>query len=788
MWNEVGHFLLLAALPIAVFQTILPFIGAQRGDVSVMRSGHWAALAQFACLLGAFAILMYAFAVSDFSVRLVAENSHSAKPFAYKLSGTWGNHEGSMLLWVLILALFGALFTLFSKTLTSALKAYSLSVQGLVSVGFLTFVVFTSNPFERLFPVPPDGLDLNPLLQDPGLVFHPPFLYLGYVGLSMSFSLALAGLIAGKVDADWARALRPWTLVAWCNLTLGIALGSYWAYYELGWGGWWFWDPVENASLMPWLVGTALLHCVIVVEKREALKSWTILLAILAFGFSLLGTFIVRSGVITSVHAFANDPMRGTYILLLMLFFLGLGFGLYSWRAGLLTPKGYFTPISREGALILNNLLLSVSALVVLVGTLYPLMVEVLAGAKLSVGPPFFNLTVGWLMAILLIMLPIGAILSWKKSDFRIIMLRLRFAMGAAMAVMLLVWLLQTDSRAWVAPFGIGLAVWSVGGIVVDLAHRIRLGKVPVANSLSRLVRVPRSEWAKLVAHFGLAVSAFGIAAISAWQVEDIRIVAPSQSFEVSGYELEFEGVARTRGVNYRSDSGTIILSKDGEILEYLLPEKRFYPVQSTTTTEAAIYSGFTGDVYVVLGEPRENGQWVVRTYIKPFANWIWWGAIIMALGGAISLFRRSYVKPATMTATACLLCVLLHAPVDATAQTTIDLGVTQPALTPPQEERARALFKELRCLVCRNQSIDESDAQLAQDLRLLVREQISVGQTDNQIRAFMVARYGDFVLLKPPVQANTLVLWLIAPIGLLIGGGIAFKYFRKGLDKKTYD
>jgi cytochrome c-type biogenesis protein CcmF len=743
----------------------------------MMRTATWSALAQFICLTISFGLLVYSFAVSDFSVRLIAEHSHSAKPLLYKLSGTWGNHEGSLLLWALILSLFGALFAFFSKMASLPLKTLSLSMQGLVSVGFLLFLIFTSNPFERLFPVPPDGQDLNPLLQDPGLAFHPPFLYLGYVGLSMTFSFAIAGLIAGKVDADWARALRPWTLVAWSTLTVGIALGSYWAYYELGWGGWWFWDPVENASLMPWLVATALLHCVIVVEKREALKSWTILLAILAFGFSLLGTFIVRSGIITSVHAFANDPERGVFILLILLVFLGLGFGLYVWRSNLLTPKGYFLPISREGALIYNNLILSISALVVLVGTLYPLFLDILTGAKISVGPPFFNISIGWLMVLLLLALPIGAMLPWKKGDISPVLKRLRIAIVLSLAVMLVIWVTQTNSHAWFAPIGLGLAVWAILGIIADISLRIRLGSVPLTNSLGRLLKLPRAEWAKLVAHFGIAVTAIGITAVSAWQVEDIRVVPPQSSFTLSGYTLKFDGVERQHGVNYRTDKGTVEVFKAGQPLATLYPEKRFYPVQNTTTTEAAIMSGFFGDVYIVLGEPRQNGHWVLRTYIKPFANWIWGGALLMAVGGIISIFRKSsgYVKHVTHVILLAL--CLAQVPLMAHAQ----LNQTDPVeLNQSEEKRANNLYKELRCLVCRNQSIAESDAQLAVDLRTLVSEKISQGKTDDDIRTFLVARYGDYILLNPPMQKNTLILWLIAPISLLIGVFVASRVFQQ--------
>jgi cytochrome c-type biogenesis protein CcmF len=594
-----------------------------------------AALAQFLLVGFAFLALTQAFVRSDFSLAVVLHNSHSLKPLIYKISGVWGNHEGSLLLWVLILTLFGAACAAFGQGLPATLKARVLAVQSAVGAAFLAFLLFTSNPFERIANPPLDGQDLNPLLQDPGLAFHPPFLYLGYVGLSMAYSFAVAALIEGRVDAAWGRWVRPWTLAAWLFLTVGIALGSWWAYYELGWGGFWFWDPVENASFMPWLIAAALLHSAIVVEKREALKAWTVLLAILAFGFSLTGTFIVRSGVLTSVHAFASDPARGVFILAILAVFIGGALVLFAVRAGAMQASGLFALVSREAALVANNILLAVAAFVVFVGTLWPLVAELALGRKLSVGPPFFDAAFTPFMVALAVILPLGAILPWKRARLRQGLARLTGALALALAGAALVWAVQTG-RSPLAPVGAGLALWLVAGAARDLW--LRAGGVA-----GRLRRLPRADWGRAVAHGGFGVAIFGIAALTAWDVEDIRVAQVGESFEVSGYEITLAAVERVQGPNWQADRGEMRVARDGRQIAVLYPEKRFYPVAGMPTTEAAIRSTALGDLYLVLGDRQADGGWAVRTYIKPFAGWIWGGAILMAAGGLLSLSDRRY-------------------------------------------------------------------------------------------------------------------------------------------------
>ena len=640
MIAELGHFTLILALAIALVQGTLPLVGAQKGWTSWMALAPAAATLQFICIAISFAALTHAFVTSDFSLKLVYENSHTAKPMLYKVSGVWGNHEGSMLLWVLILALFGGAAAWFGGALPDRLRARVLAVQGLIGVAFLAFIIFTSNPFLRLAEPPFNGQDLNPLLQDPGLAFHPPFLYLGYVGLSMAFSFAVAALIEGRVDAAWARWVRPWTLAAWMFLTVGIALGSWWAYYELGWGGFWFWDPVENASFMPWLFAAALLHSAIVVEKREALKSWTILLAILAFGFSLIGTFIVRSGIITSVHAFATDPTRGVFILLILGVFIGGALTLFAARGGAMEAKGVFAVVSRESALVLNNILLAVGAFVVFIGTVWPLVAEMAFGRKLSVGAPFFEAAFTPFMVALAVVLPLGAMLPWKRARLGRLVAPLLPAFGLAVAVTLLVWTLQT-SRTILGPVGFLLGTWLVAGSMVDLASRT--GRGALGQRLGRLTRLPRADWGKFAAHSGLGIIMAGISGLMAWQVEDIRTVQIGETFEVAGYEVTLTEVSRAQGPNYLSTVGHVNLHRDGKLVASLDPEKRVYPVQSMPTTEAAIANGFWRDLYVVIGDPQAGGGWAIRTFIKPFANWIWAGALIMALGGLLSLSDRRY-------------------------------------------------------------------------------------------------------------------------------------------------
>ena len=636
---ELGHFTLLLALLVAVLQMVLPLVGAQRGWVSWMAIGTPAAFAQAVLLTFSFCALTYAFVTSDFSVRLVALNSHTLKPMLYKVTGVWGNHEGSMLLWCLILALFGALVALFGGNLPDKLKARVLAVQASIGVAFLGFLIFTSNPFLRLVSPPMNGQDLNPLLQDPGLAFHPPFLYVGYVGLSMSFSFAVAALIEGRVDAAWGRWVRPWTLLAWLNLTIGIALGSWWAYYELGWGGFWFWDPVENASFMPWLISAALLHSAIVVEKREALKSWTILLAILAFGFSLIGAFIVRSGVLTSVHAFANDPERGVYLLGITGVFMGGALSLYAARASEMQAKGVFSTVSRESALVLNNVLLAVSTFVVFIGTIWPLIAEMAFDRKVSVGPPFFDAAFTPFMVLLALLLPIGSILPWKRANLERSLKPLRLALLVAFGLFAIVWTVQTG-RTLLAPMGALLASWLVVGAAADLW--LRTGRGGVGEKLGRAWRLPRADWGRVVAHMGFGVTIFGIAALLAWEIEDVRTARIGETFQVGAYEVTLLDVREVEGPNYLSTMADIQMTR-GNTSAVLSPESRFYPVAGMPTTEAAISNGVLRDLYVVIGDEQADGSWAVRVFIKPFANWIWAGAIIMSFGGLLSLTDRRF-------------------------------------------------------------------------------------------------------------------------------------------------
>ncbi|MCK0166906.1 heme lyase CcmF/NrfE family subunit [Jannaschia sp. S6380] len=639
MIAELGHFALIAAFSVALVQTVVPMVGAWRGWTGWMAVASPAAIVQVLLVGFSFAALTYAFVTSDFSLRLVVLNSHTDKPMLYKVSGVWGNHEGSLLLWVLILALFGAAAAWFGGQLPQTLRARVLAVQASVGVAFYAFILFTSNPFLRLESPPFNGEDLNPLLQDPGLAFHPPFLYLGYVGLSMAFSFAVAALIEGRVDAAWGRWVRPWTLAAWLFLTIGIALGSWWAYYELGWGGFWFWDPVENASFMPWLIAAALLHSAIVVEKREALKAWTILLAILAFGFSLIGTFIVRSGVLTSVHAFANDPERGVFILAILAFFTGGALLLYAVRAPVMQARGVFGVVSRESALVANNLLLAVSCFVVFVGTVWPLVAELAFDRTLSVGPPFFDAAFTPFVIALGLLLPLGSVMPWKRGRARALRPMIPVAI-LALAVLGLVWAMQTG-RSLGGPLGAALGVWLVAGACVDLATRTGRGRW--SERLGRMTRLPGADWGKALAHGGLGVTIFGVAALTAWQQEEIAVLDIGDSLAVGRYEVTLQAVDRVRGPNYVATRATLDASEGGRSLGRLYPEKRVYPVARMPTTEAGIDSGFTRDVYAVIGDAQTGGGWAVRVYVKPFANWIWGGAIIMALGGAVSLGDRRY-------------------------------------------------------------------------------------------------------------------------------------------------
>ena len=656
MIPEIGHYALWLALAVAAVQMVMPLIGAARNDAALMEAGRSAALAQFGFIALAFACLTQSYIASDFSVRTVAENSNSAMPLLYKFTATWGNHEGSMVLWMLILSLFGACVAVFGRNLPPPLRARVLSVQAMIGVAFLAFIVLTSNPFVRLNPAPADGNDLNPLLQDPGLAFHPPFLYLGYVGLSTTFSFAIAALIEGRVDPAWARWVRPWTLAAWSALTIGIAMGSWWAYYELGWGGWWFWDPVENASFMPWLVGTALLHSAIVAEKRDALKTWTILLAILAFALSLIGTFLVRSGVLTSVHAFAVDPARGLFILMILVVAIGGPLALYAWRAPGLKTGGLFALISREGAMVLNNLFLTVACAAVFLGTLYPLFADTVSGTKVSVGPPYFNIVFVPLMIPLTIAMIIAPLIPWKRGDLGTALARLwpAFAVAAAAAVSVLVYI---GGTAVLAAFGIALAAWVAMGALVELAERVRLFRVPAGESLTRAAGLPRAAWGMTIAHFGVGIFIAGVTASSAWQTEKVQLVRPGETVDVAGYNFTFKGAVEEQGPNYVARRGTFEVTRNGRPVATLYPAKRFYPVQRQTTTEAAIHTLWIADLYAVIGDPdegsrengaaafpsRNDGAWAARLYYNPLVPWIWLGAIIMAFGGGLSLTDRRH-------------------------------------------------------------------------------------------------------------------------------------------------
>ena len=635
MINEIGHFTLLLAFCVALLQATVPLFGAHKGRIDLMAISESAANLQFALLLASFGALTHAFMTSDFSVKLVVLNSHSLKPMLYKITGVWGNHEGSMLLWVLILSLFGASASWFGANLPILLKTRVLAIQGAIGVAFLAFIIFTSNPFERVEIPPFDGQDLNPLLQDPGLAFHPPFLYLGYVGLSMAFSFAVAALIEGRIDAAWGRWVRPWTLAAWIFLTIGIALGSWWAYYELGWGGFWFWDPVENASFMPWLLAAALLHSAIVVEKRETLKSWTILLAILAFGFSLIGTFIVRSGVLTSVHAFANDPERGMFILIILGIFMGGALTLFSFRSSAMEARGVFSMVSRETALVSNNVLLAVSAFVVFFGTIWPLVAELFFDRKLSVGPPFFNAAFTPFMILLGLILPVGSNLPWKRANILNSSKKLIFVFILSICLAGLIWAIQTG-KSLIGPVGVFLGAWIVMGTILDLFSK--LGR---SISLKRLIVLPRADFGKFFAHSGLGITMFAIAALTSWEKEDIRVVPVGGSWKIAAYELKLNSVENVRGPNYFSTMGVIAVSKDGQFLTVLRPEKRNYPVAQMPTTEAAIDYRLSRDLYVVLGDQQSDNSWTIRTYLKPFTNWIWGGCALMAVGGLLSLTDR---------------------------------------------------------------------------------------------------------------------------------------------------
>ncbi|NKD44662.1 heme lyase CcmF/NrfE family subunit [Haematospirillum jordaniae] len=641
---EVGHMALILAFFVALVQSVVPLLGASRRDPVMALAARPGAVLLFILVVTAFGCLLQAFVVSDFSVALVARNSHSDKPLLYRISGTWGNHEGSLLLWILILAVFSFAVAVSGRGLPLFFRARVLAVQSMISSGFLAFILFTSNPFARLDPAPLNGQGLNPLLQDPGLAFHPPMLYLGYVGFSMAFSFAVAALIEGRVDAAWARWVRPWTLAAWVALTLGIGLGSWWAYYELGWGGWWFWDPVENASLMPWLLGTALVHTALVVEKRDTLKSWTILLSILTFGSSLLGTFLVRSGVLTSVHAFASDPQRGLFVLLLLGGAVGGALVLYTLRAPALKGGSLFSPVSRESGLLLNNLFMSTIMGTVLVGTLYPLLADALDLGKVSVGAPFFNATVLPLMVPVLLAMAVGPLLSWKRADLVGVLARLRFAAVLALVAAGLTWLVGGGTtNDLLAAVGFGLALWLGLGTLTEWAERVRLFRVAPAETLRRIAGLPGSAWGMTLAHLGMAVLTAGVTASSVYRSEAIQNQAIGEAVHLNGWSFTLNGVDAVTGPNYESLAGSFVIRKGDAEIAQTRPEKRHYRSPPMPTTEAGIHTTGLTDLYTVLGDPvpGKSGVFVTRIYVEPLVPCLWYGALLMGLGGLISLMDR---------------------------------------------------------------------------------------------------------------------------------------------------
>lgn len=641
MFVEIGHFALALALGVAVVQTIVPLWGVARNDPALASVGPAAAIACFLLVALSFGCLTMSYATSDFSVENVVANSHSTQPLIYKLTAVWGNHEGSMLLWVLILVLFGALVALSRRSLPAKLRAGTLAAQGSVSVAFLAFTLLTSNPFRRLVPAPGEGQDLNPILQDLGLAIHPPLLYVGYVGFSITYAFAVAALIEGKIDAVWARAVRPWTLLAWTFLTLGIAMGSYWAYYELGWGGWWFWDPVENASLMPWLAGTALIHSTVVMEKRDALKVWTILLAILTFSLSLLGTFIVRSGVLTSVHSFASDPQRGLFILGILIAFIGGSLALFAWRAPLLKQGGLFAPVSRESALVVNNLFLATACATVFIGTLYPLVLEMVTGDKISVGPPFFNATFVPLLVPLLLLLPIGQTLAWKRGDLLGAAQRAQIAFGVGVITTLAIFAFVRGGPV-LAPLGIGLGVFLVIGAFWEVGERVVARAGDASAIWSRAKGLPRSAWGSALGHAGVGISVIGIAA-TAWGAESIGMLKVGESLTSGRYTVTLEAVTPRTGPNYREDAARFRILADGRELEPVEAMKRIYTARAMPTTEAGIRTVGFGQAYISLGELDDSGAIAVKLHDKPLILLIWIGALVMAAGGGLSITDRRF-------------------------------------------------------------------------------------------------------------------------------------------------
>jgi cytochrome c-type biogenesis protein CcmF len=630
MIPELGQLALSLALAVALIQAVFPLAGAAKGNLAWMSLARPAAQAQAMLVAFAFGCLTWSFVTNDFSVSYVAMNSNSALPLHYRIAGVWGGHEGSFLLWCLILGVWMVAVSFFSAHLPEEMVARVLGVMGLLGAGFVAFMLFTSNPFERLFPAPPDGRDLNPLLQDPGMVLHPPMLYMGYVGFSVAFAFAVAALLSGRLDAAWARWSRPWTTVAWCFLTVGIALGSAWAYYELGWGGWWFWDPVENASFMPWLVGTALIHSLAVTEKRGAFRSWTVLLAIVAFALSLLGTFLVRSGVLTSVHAFAVDPKRGIFILMLFTLFIGGALGLYAWRTSRIGLGGAFEPVSRESFLLANNVLLVAAAGTVFLGTLYPLAIDAFGAGKISVGPPYFEAVFVPLMAPALFLMGVGPLARWKRASLPELAVLARWALAISLILGFLSPFLFGDWSALVG-FGLALALWIVFSAVL---------------SLRKGVKQTRSHYGMVTAHIGVAVFVVGVTLVKGYEsAEDVRL-RPGESAVLAGYEFRLDEVSTVRGPNYVAARGHVSVTRAGGAVTTLYPERRVYTVQEQVMTEAAIDPGLTRDLYVSLGDPLGGGAWLLKIQHKPFVDWIWGGCLIMALGGLLAASDRRYRVP----------------------------------------------------------------------------------------------------------------------------------------------
>ncbi|WP_300526817.1 heme lyase CcmF/NrfE family subunit [Maricaulis sp.] len=640
MIAELGHFLLILAFCVAVLQSGLTIAGLRANDPAIFGFARAGAVAQFALILVSFACLTWLFAVSDFSVLVVADNSHTDKPFLYKLTGVWGNHEGSMLLWCLILTAYTAVLAYAGKAVAPKLITLTFAVQSAITAAFTAFLLFTSNPFARLWPAPLNGNDLNPLLQDPGLASHPPMLYAGYVGFSITFSFAVAALIEGRVDARWARIVRPWALAAWTFLTIGIALGASWAYYELGWGGWWAWDPVENASLMPWLAGTAFIHSLRVMEKRDTLKAWTVLLALMSFSLSLVGTFLVRSGIITSVHAFAVDPERGVFILLILLVLIGGALFLFGLRAATLKPTGVFSPVSRESSLLINNIVFSVACAVVLFGTFYPLFITTVSDETLTIGAPFYNAVFNPLMGALFLLVPISGLIAWKRGKLDRIWQTLWPALAASAAALVIAfWLADREKLA--GALGTGLAVWVGVGVLLDLKSRIKLFEIDFAASMARARNLPLGIWGMIVAHLGLAVAIIAITGVSAWKHEARAFMAEGDRVEIGSYVITLAEVNQAQEANYVAEVGRFEASRNGVRVTDIVSESRFYPVRGMGTTEAGIVGRIQGDLYVTIGERVEGRGWPVHIYVYPLAVWLWIGSLILALGGLLSILDR---------------------------------------------------------------------------------------------------------------------------------------------------